>query len=109
MPFWVTALVAFVLAAGTAAGGRRIVRTVSSRFYRGGLLDGARGAERLGDRDPRRGAARRAGEHLDGRRLGHDRGGGRPPAPSRPLAYVRTVVSAWVITRAGVRRCSVPA
>jgi len=24
----------------TAAGGRRIVRTVSSRFYRGGLLDG---------------------------------------------------------------------
>jgi phosphate/sulfate permease len=31
---------AFVLATGTAAGGRRIVRTVSSRFYRGGLLDG---------------------------------------------------------------------
>jgi PiT family inorganic phosphate transporter len=40
VPFWVTALVAFVLATGTAAGGRRIVRTVSSRFYRGGLLDG---------------------------------------------------------------------
>ena len=29
-----------MLAAGTAAGGRRIVHTVSSRFYRGGLLDG---------------------------------------------------------------------
>ena len=28
-----------MLAAGTAAGGRRIVHTVSSRFYRGGLLD----------------------------------------------------------------------
>ena len=40
VPFWVAALVAFVLAAGTAAGGRRIVRTVSSRFYRGGMLDG---------------------------------------------------------------------
>jgi inorganic phosphate transporter, PiT family len=40
VPFWVRALVAFVLAAGTAAGGRRIVHTVSSRFYRGGLLDG---------------------------------------------------------------------
>jgi PiT family inorganic phosphate transporter len=40
VPFWVTALVAFVLASGTAAGGRRIVQTVSSRFYRGGLLDG---------------------------------------------------------------------
>jgi PiT family inorganic phosphate transporter len=40
VPFWVVALVAFVLATGTAAGGRRIVRTVSSRFYRGGLLDG---------------------------------------------------------------------
>jgi PiT family inorganic phosphate transporter len=40
VPFWVTALVAVVLAAGTAAGGRRIIRTVSSRFYRGGLLDG---------------------------------------------------------------------
>jgi PiT family inorganic phosphate transporter len=40
VPFWVRALVAFVLATGTAAGGRRIVRTVSSRFYRGGLLDG---------------------------------------------------------------------
>jgi inorganic phosphate transporter, PiT family len=40
VPFWVTALVALVLATGTAAGGRRIVRTVSSRFYRGGLLDG---------------------------------------------------------------------
>jgi len=40
VPFWVMALVALVLATGTAAGGRRIVRTVSSRFYRGGLLDG---------------------------------------------------------------------
>jgi PiT family inorganic phosphate transporter len=40
VPFWVTALVALVLATGTAAGGRRIVQTVSSRFYRGGLLDG---------------------------------------------------------------------
>jgi len=40
VPFWVVALVAVVLAAGTAAGGRRIVQTVSSRFYRGGLLDG---------------------------------------------------------------------
>jgi PiT family inorganic phosphate transporter len=40
VPFWVTALVAVVLAVGTAAGGRRIVRTVSSRLYRGGLLDG---------------------------------------------------------------------
>jgi len=40
VPFWVIALVAFVLATGTAAGGRRIVQTVSSRFYRGGLLDG---------------------------------------------------------------------
>jgi phosphate/sulfate permease len=28
VPFWVTALVALVLATGTAAGGRRIVRTV---------------------------------------------------------------------------------
>jgi PiT family inorganic phosphate transporter len=40
VPFWVTGLVALVLAAGTVAGGRKIVRTVSSRFYRGGLLDG---------------------------------------------------------------------
>ena len=40
VPLWVTATVAFALAAGTAAGGRRIVRTVSSRFYRGGPLDG---------------------------------------------------------------------
>lgn len=40
VPFWVTAVVALVLATGTAAGGRRIVRTVSSRFYRGGQLDG---------------------------------------------------------------------
>jgi len=40
VPFWVTAVVAFVLVAGTAAGGRRIVHNVSSRFYRGGLLDG---------------------------------------------------------------------
>ena len=36
----VTALVAFVLATGTAPDGRRVVRTVSSRFYRRGLLDG---------------------------------------------------------------------
>jgi inorganic phosphate transporter, PiT family len=40
VPFWVTALVALVLATGTAAGGRRVVRTVSSRLYRGGALDG---------------------------------------------------------------------
>jgi PiT family inorganic phosphate transporter len=40
VPFWVTALVAVVLATGTAAGGRRVVRTVSSRLYRGGPLDG---------------------------------------------------------------------
>jgi PiT family inorganic phosphate transporter len=40
VPFWVSGLVAVLLAAGTAAGGRRIVKTVSSRFYRGGLLDG---------------------------------------------------------------------
>jgi hypothetical protein len=40
VPFWVTALVALVLATGTAAGGRRVVRTVSSRLYRGGPLDG---------------------------------------------------------------------
>jgi PiT family inorganic phosphate transporter len=40
VPFWVTAVVAVVLAMGTAAGGRRIVRTVSSRLYRGGPLDG---------------------------------------------------------------------
>jgi phosphate/sulfate permease len=40
VPFWVTALVAFVLATGTAAGGRRVIRTVSSRLYRGGPLDG---------------------------------------------------------------------
>lgn len=40
VPYWVTALVAVTLAAGTASGGRRIVRTVSSRFYRGGPLDG---------------------------------------------------------------------
>jgi PiT family inorganic phosphate transporter len=40
IPLWVTAIVAFALAAGTAAGGRRIVRTVSSRLYRGGPLDG---------------------------------------------------------------------
>lgn len=40
VPLWVTALVAVVLAAGTAAGGRRVVRTVSSRLYRGGPLDG---------------------------------------------------------------------
>jgi PiT family inorganic phosphate transporter len=40
VPFWVTVLMALVLATGTACGGRRIVATVSSRFYRGGLLDG---------------------------------------------------------------------
>jgi len=40
VPFWLMALVAFTLAAGTAAGGRQIVRTVSSRFYRGGPVDG---------------------------------------------------------------------
>ncbi len=40
VPLWVTALVAVVLAAGTAVGGRQIVRTVSSRFYSGGPLDG---------------------------------------------------------------------
>jgi PiT family inorganic phosphate transporter len=40
VPLWVSALVAVVLAAGTAVGGRQIVRTVSSRFYRGGPLDG---------------------------------------------------------------------
>jgi len=40
VPLWVTATVAFALAAGTAFGGRRIVRTVSSRLYRGGPLDG---------------------------------------------------------------------
>jgi PiT family inorganic phosphate transporter len=40
VPFYVIAVVALVLAAGTAAGGRKVVRTVSSRFYRGGLLDG---------------------------------------------------------------------
>ena len=39
VPLWVTALVAVVLATGTAAGGRQIVRTVSSHFYRGGPLD----------------------------------------------------------------------
>ncbi len=40
VPLWLTALVAVALAAGTAAGGRQIIRTVSSRFYRGGPLDG---------------------------------------------------------------------
>jgi PiT family inorganic phosphate transporter len=40
VPLWVTALVAVALATGTAVGGRQIVRTVSSRFYRGGPLDG---------------------------------------------------------------------
>ena len=38
-PFWVVAVVAISLAAGTATGGRRIIRTVCSRFYRGGALD----------------------------------------------------------------------
>ncbi len=40
VPLWVKAMVAVVLATGTAAGGRRIVNTVSSKFYRGGPLDG---------------------------------------------------------------------
>jgi inorganic phosphate transporter, PiT family len=40
VPLWVTAVVALVLASGTAAGGRRVVRTVASRFYRGDPLDG---------------------------------------------------------------------
>jgi len=40
VPLWVMATVAVVLAAGTAAGGKRIVRTVSSRFYRGDPIDG---------------------------------------------------------------------
>jgi inorganic phosphate transporter, PiT family len=40
VPLWVTVAVAVILATGTAAGGRRIVRTVSSRFYRGDPLDG---------------------------------------------------------------------
>jgi PiT family inorganic phosphate transporter len=40
VPLWVTALVAVVLAFGTAVGGRRVIRTVSSRLYRGGPLDG---------------------------------------------------------------------
>jgi inorganic phosphate transporter, PiT family len=40
VPLWVTVVVALVVATGTAAGGRRIVRTVSSRFYRGDPLDG---------------------------------------------------------------------
>jgi PiT family inorganic phosphate transporter len=49
VPFWVTALTAFALATGTAAGGRRVIHTVSSRFYRGDLLDGlaAEGASAL--------------------------------------------------------------
>jgi PiT family inorganic phosphate transporter len=34
-----TARVAVTLAVGTASGERRIVRTVSSRFYRGGAVD----------------------------------------------------------------------
>ena len=40
VPPWVTAVVAVVLATGTALGGRQIIRTVSSRFYGGGPLDG---------------------------------------------------------------------
>jgi len=40
VPLWVVALVAVLLAAGTAVGGRQIIRTVSSRFYHGGPLDG---------------------------------------------------------------------
>ncbi len=40
VPLWVKAMVAVVLATGTAAGGRRIVNTVSSKFYRGSPLDG---------------------------------------------------------------------
>lgn len=40
VPLWVTVVVALVVATGTAAGGRQIVRTVASRFYRGDPLDG---------------------------------------------------------------------
>ncbi len=40
VPFWVDATVAVTLATGTAVGGRHVVRTVASRFYRGGPLDG---------------------------------------------------------------------
>ncbi len=39
VPLWMTALVAVTLAAGTAVGGRQIVRTVSARFYSGSPLD----------------------------------------------------------------------
>jgi len=46
IPFWVRLAVAFVLALGTAIGGRRIVRTVGLGFYRGGPVDslGAQGS-----------------------------------------------------------------
>ncbi len=49
VPFWTRVLVAVVLATGTASGGRKIVKTVSSRFYRGGSLDGlaAQGASAI--------------------------------------------------------------
>ncbi len=40
VPFWTRLVVAVVLALGTASGGRKIIQTVSSRFYRGGPLDG---------------------------------------------------------------------
>lgn len=39
VPIWVVVVTALALGIGTAVGGRRIVRTVSSRFYRGGSLD----------------------------------------------------------------------
>jgi inorganic phosphate transporter, PiT family len=98
VPFWVSGLVAFTLAAGTVAGGRRIVHTVASRFYRGGPLDGlaAQGASA---------AAILAAAWL-----------GAPVSTSTVVAssmigvgaarrrrhvhwpIVRTVVSAWVVT-----------
>jgi PiT family inorganic phosphate transporter len=40
VPLWVRASAGLVLAAGTALGGRRIVRRVGRGFYRGGPLDG---------------------------------------------------------------------
>ena len=45
------------------------------------------GTGRLGGGDPRRRVARRAGEQLDGRRVGHGWGGRRSQAPPCPLAY----------------------
>jgi len=87
VPFWVTALVAVVLAAGTAAGGRAgrahgVLALVSRRSTRR-----VGGAGRLGGGDPRRRVARCAREHLDGCRLRHDRGGCGRQAPPRSLAY----------------------